>query len=50
LKVRCQLGRNLYPAGVKVPPPELQTVNPGRHDFQGGRNYTTSPKVLALER
>ena len=43
LKVRCELDRNTYPAGVKVSDAEIEAVNLTRHEFHGEWNYTVSP-------
>lgn len=50
LKVRCELDRNAYPAGVKVSDAEIEAVKLTRHDFHGEWNYTISPKAPTLER
>jgi hypothetical protein len=48
LKVRCQLDRNTYPAGIKVSDAQMRAINLARHDFHGEWNYTVSPTpVLA---
>ncbi len=49
LKVCCELDQNTYPAGIKVSNAEMDAINLTRHDFHGERNYTVSPKALALE-
>lgn len=49
LKVRCQLDKNTYPAGIKVSDADMDAVNLARHDFHGEWNYTVSPKPLAPE-
>jgi len=43
LKVRCQLDRNTYPAGIKVSDAQMRAINLTRHDFHGEWNYTVSP-------
>jgi len=43
LKVRCQLDRNTYPAGIKVSDAQIRAINLARHDFHGEWNYTVSP-------
>ena len=43
LKVRCQLDRNTYPAGIKVSDAQMRAINLARHDFHGEWNYTVSP-------
>jgi Rhodopirellula transposase DDE domain len=50
LKVRCELDRNTYPAGIKVSKAEMDAVNLTRHDFHGEWNYSVSPKAFALQR
>jgi hypothetical protein len=35
LKVRCELDRNTYPAGIKVSDADMAAVNLSRHDFHG---------------
>ena len=40
LKVRCQLDRNTYPAGIKVSDAQMRAINLARHDFHGEWNYT----------
>ena len=43
LKVRCELDKNTYPAGIKVSDTEIEAVNITRHEFHGEWNYTVSP-------
>ena len=43
LTVRCELDRNVYPAGVKVSDEELNAVEILRHEFHGEWNYTIRP-------
>lgn len=45
LKVRCELDKNIYPKGIKVPDKELAAVNLIRHDFHGDWNYTIEPRT-----
>jgi hypothetical protein len=49
LKVRCELGRNIYPAGINVSSAELDAVNLTPHVFHGEWHYTIRPKMLALQ-
>jgi transposase len=44
LKVRCEIDRKTYPAGVKVSDDEMNDINISRHDFQGDWNYTIKPQ------
>ena len=46
LKVRCELDKNIYPAGVKVSNAELEAVNLTRHEFHGEWNYTINQTAL----
>jgi Rhodopirellula transposase DDE domain len=46
LKVRCELDKNIYPAGVKVSNAELEAVNLPRHEFHGEWNYTINQTAL----
>jgi hypothetical protein len=46
LKVRCELDKNIYPAGVKVSNAELEAVNLTRHEFHGAWNYTINQTAL----
>jgi hypothetical protein len=50
LKVRCELDKNTYPAGIKVSDAEMNAINLTRHDFHGEWNYTLSPNPPALQR
>jgi hypothetical protein len=43
LKIRAELDRALYPAGIKVTDDELAAVNIKRADFHGDWNYTLEP-------
>ena len=43
LKVRCELDKNTYPAGIKVSDAEIEAVNLTQHDFHGEWNYTIKP-------
>jgi DNA-binding transcriptional ArsR family regulator len=49
LTVRCELDRNIYPAGVKVSDEELKAVEIVRHEFHGEWNYTITPSDPALK-
>jgi transposase len=44
LTVRCELDRNIYPAGVKVSDEDLDAIEIFRHEFHGEWNYTISPR------
>ena len=44
LTVRCQLDKNLYPAGIKVSNEEMAELNILRHEFHGEWNYTINPR------
>jgi transposase len=44
LTVRCELDRNIYPAGVKVSDEDLDAIEMFRHEFHGEWNYTISPR------
>jgi transposase len=50
LEVRCELDRNIYPAGIKIPDDEFNALNINRHEFHGDWNYTISPKSRCSER
>jgi hypothetical protein len=43
LKIRCQLDRRNYPAGIKVTDEQLASVNLEPADFHGDWNYTIWP-------
>jgi hypothetical protein len=45
LKVRCEIDRNTYPAGVKVSDAEMDAINIERHQFHGDWNYTIRPQI-----
>jgi DDE family transposase len=44
LKVRCEIDRKTYPAGVKVTNAEMGDINIVRHEFHGDSNYTIKPQ------
>ena len=44
LKVRSEIDRNTYPAGVKVTDDEMDAINILRHQFHGDWNYTIRPQ------
>lgn len=44
LKIRAELDKARYPAGIKVTDDELAAVNIKRADFHGDWNYTLKPK------
>jgi hypothetical protein len=50
LKVRCELDRKIYPAGVKVTAAEMDAINILRHKFHGDWNYTIRPQVRNSQR
>ena len=43
LKIRAELDRRCYPAGIKVTDEQLAQVNLQRHGFHGDWNYTIQP-------
>jgi transposase len=45
LKVRSEIDRNTYPAGVKVTDDEMDAINILRHQFHGDWNYTIRPQA-----
>lgn len=45
LTVQCQLDKNTYPTGVKVPDADLSEVDIERSDSHGEWNYTIRPHV-----
>jgi transposase len=45
LKVRCEIDRKTYPAGVKVTKAEMDDINIIRHNFHGDWNYTIKPHL-----
>lgn len=45
LRVRSQIDRNCYPAGVVVTDQQMSHVVLVRHRFQGDWNYTIRPKT-----
>ena len=45
LRVRSQIDRNRYPAGVAVTDRQMSQVVLERHRFQGDWNYTIRPKT-----
>ena len=45
LKVRSEIDRNTYPAGVKVTDAEMDAINIHRHEFHGDWNYTIRPQA-----
>jgi hypothetical protein len=44
LKVRSEIDRNIYPAGVKVTDDEMDAINILCHKFHGDWNYTIRPQ------
>ena len=43
LTVRCELDRNLYPAGLKISDKEIAALNIVRNEFHGEWNYALHP-------
>jgi len=43
LRVECQLDRNQYQTGIKVPDSQMETLNLVPHDFHGEWNYSIFP-------
>ena len=43
LRVRCELDKGRYPAGVKISDEQMATINLHRHRFHGDWNYTIRP-------
>jgi hypothetical protein len=46
LKVRSEIDRNIYPAGVKVTDDEMDAINILCHKFHGDWNYTIRPQAF----
>jgi hypothetical protein len=44
LQVECQLDKNAYPKGIKIPDEAMEQINIIRSDFHGEWNYTILPK------
>jgi hypothetical protein len=44
LKVRAAIDPTLYPAGRKITPAEMATLNITRDEFHGEWNYTLHPR------
>jgi hypothetical protein len=50
LTVRCELDRNLYPAGLKISDAEMAALNIVRQNFHGEWNYSIKPRPVQTER
>lgn len=48
LRITCELGRDVYPSGIKVSDAELDTVELKSHNLRGDWKHTITPKSLAL--
>jgi len=49
LKVRSELDRNIYPAGLTVSDAEMETLNLRRDAFHGEWNYSLQPRPALLQ-
>ncbi len=47
LQVECQLDKNTYPKGIKIPDKMMEQINIVRSDFHGEWNYTITPKEVS---
>lgn len=47
LQVECQLDRNSYPKGIKIPDEMMEQINIIRSDFHGEWNYTIIPRDVS---
>ena len=47
LQVECQLDRNSYPKGIKIPDEMMEQINIVRSDFHGEWNYTIIPREVS---
>jgi len=47
LQVECQLDRNSYPKGIKIPDEMMKQINIIRSDFHGEWNYTIIPRDVS---
>jgi len=46
LQVECQLDKNSYPKGIKIPDEMMEQINIVRSDFHGEWNYTIVPRDM----
>jgi len=47
LQVECQLDKNTYPKGIKIPDKMMEQINIVRSDFHGEWNYTITPREVS---